>query len=165
MKLITGLFEPTDAFQTIDQLLNRGYTHRNLSLISSAEDIPDLLEGDPEDSAAKGAAIGAVAGGSVGALGAWIMPVIPGFESLAAAGMLTTAAGSVIGAFLGSIFNVRAESQTGIDVHDGLANGKYLLVASVKDDRVEEVAGLFEAGKGFDLEVNDIPDANSKPVE
>jgi len=81
-----------------------------------------------------------------------------------AAGMLTTAAGSVIGAFLGSIFNVRAESQTEIDVHDALANGKYLLIASVKEDQIEEVTGLFEAGQGFDLEVIDVPEANTDPV-
>jgi hypothetical protein len=160
MKIITGLFEPADAFKTLDQLIARGFTREELSLVSSTKDMPDYLEGDPENSAAKGAAIGAVAGGSVGALGAWIAPAIPGFEALFAAGMLTTAAGGVIGAFLGSIFNVRAESQTEIDVHDALANGKYLLVAKVEDGQVEEVAGLFEAGKGFDLEVNDIPNNN-----
>jgi hypothetical protein len=93
MKLITGLFKPTNAFRTVGKLAKTGLTKDELSLVSSAEEMPAFIEGEPADLAATGAAVGAVAGGAAGALGAWVTPAIPGFEAMFASGMLTTAAG------------------------------------------------------------------------
>lgn len=157
MRIITGLFEPNDAFTAVDELLKGGFSVNDLSLVSSAAEMPAFLEGDPEASAAGGVVAGAVVGGAAGALGAWIAPNIPGFETMLAAGLLTTASGSVIGGYLGSLFSVRADGQTKLNVHEALAEGKVLLVVKVDPENPTNPQPVMIENNAEDMEVHDMP--------
>lgn len=156
MNVVTGLFTPTNAFVTLDRLMENGFTRDNLSVISSATQMPDYLEGEPEEAAAAGTAAGAAAGGVLAALGTWAVSTIPGLETMAAAGFLNTAAGGVMGAFLGSLFAVRAESQTAMDIHEELAAGKVLVVVNADAREAERARALMEQSRGENIEIHDI---------
>jgi hypothetical protein len=155
MKIVLGLFQPTDAMNAINGLRDAGFNYDDMSVLSSAAQMPTYLEGDPEDSAVSGAAIGGVAGGVAGALGAWAVPAIPGFEAMAATGLLTTAAGSVMGGFLGSLYSVRAESKTQIDIHEALESGQVLLLVKTVDENEDRAKEVLESSDGHSVQIHD----------
>lgn len=156
MKMVTGLFTPTNAFRTLDHLMENGFVNDDLSMISSVAQVPDYLEGEPEDAAVSGTVAGAFVGGTLAALGTWGVSTIPGFETMLAAGFLNTAAGSVIGGFLGSLYKVRAESQTTIDIHEELASGKMLMIVKTDAQGADMACALMEQGEGESIEIHDI---------
>jgi outer membrane lipoprotein SlyB len=161
MKIVIGLFNPGDMIEAISSLREYGVTYDDMSVISSASDMPEFLESDSEKAAVSGAAAGAAAGGVLGALGAWISPNIPGFESMFAAGLLTTTAGSVIGGYLGSLYSMRADDQTELDIDQELEAGHVLLLVRVNDSRVndsidEKTASLLKDSGGRDVEIHEI---------
>ncbi|MFN2117849.1 MAG: hypothetical protein ACK2U0_11150 [Candidatus Promineifilaceae bacterium] len=156
MNIVIGLFEPKDMIEAISSLTEIGFIYDDFSVLSSAVDIPEFLESEPEEAAVSGAVVGAAAGGILSALGAWISPTIPGFETMFAAGLMTTAAGSVIGGFLGSLYNMRAEDQTELDIHQELEAGKTLLLVRVTDLDSEKVASLMKEAGGSDVEIHTI---------
>lgn len=156
MKVVTGLFGPNDLIIAVSGLTEERFDYEDLSVLSSASEMPSYLEGDPEDTAVSGAAVGAATGGVLGALGAWVSPSVPGFESMFATGLLTTTAGSVIGGYLGSLYSVRAESQTKLDVHKELEAGNMLLVVRTDEEGASTAASLMEEANGRDVEVHEI---------
>ncbi|MFO7681533.1 MAG: hypothetical protein R6X34_15930 [Chloroflexota bacterium] len=160
MKIVTGLFTPEDAFTTIDYLTDNGFTHSDLSLVSSAKNIPSYLEGDPEESAAAGAMVGGVAGGTLAALGSWVGSTIPGLASMAVAGLLTTAIGGVVGAYLGSLYTVRADTQAEMNVVEALANGKFLLVVNADEMGAETAVSFMSEGENVEIHVIPVEDFN-----
>lgn len=159
MKIVTGLFSRNNVNDTIGYLTDNGFTLEDISLIASPSNIPDYLEGDAEESAAAGATVGAVAGGALAALGTWASSTIPGFESAMVAGFLTTAVGGAIGAYLGSIYTVRATEQTALTIDKELADGKLLLIVRADEANVETAVSLM--AKGEHVEVHTI----EEPVE
>ena len=157
MKVVTGLFTPDDAVIALRRLRENGFDHENLSIISSSSPMPDYVEGEPEEAAASGAAVGAVAGGAIGALGPLAVSTIPGFGSMFAAGLMTTAMGGVIGGYLGSLYSVRAESQTEIDIHEELEAGKFMLLAKIDEAEAETAVSLMQKNNGQHVEIHTIP--------
>lgn len=155
MEIVIGTFTQEEANETIGYLTDNGFTYEDLSLISSAADIPEYLEGEAEASAVSGAVVGGVAGSALAVLGAWVSPVIPGFESTMVAGLLTTTLGGVVGAYLGSLYNLRAETKTGMEIDEALEAGKVLLVVRV-DGMGAEAATTFMT-KGENVETHVIP--------
>lgn len=156
MKIVIGLFRPNDVIAAVRRLRENSFSYDDLSTMSSAAEIPDYLESDAEEAAAGGAATGAVAGGAVGALGTAAVSTIPGFESMFIAGLMTTALGSVIGGYLGSLYGVRAESQTEIDIHEALESGKILLVVKTDNGNTETAVSLLEQSNGEHVEVHTV---------
>ncbi len=156
MKIVIGLFEPEDMIEAISSLTENGIIYDDISVISSATDMPQFLESESEEAAVSGAAVGAATGGVLGALGAWISPSIPGFESMFAAGLLTTTAGSVIGGYLGSLYNIRADDQTELDIHQELESGKTLLLIRAVVLVAEKVASIMKEAGGHDVEIHEI---------
>jgi len=161
MKIVTGLFTPEDAFATIDYLTDNGFTYSDLSLVSSARDIPAYLEGDSEESAAAGAVVGGVAGGALAALGTWVSSTIPGFESMVVAGLLSTAIGGVVGAYLGSLYTVRAETQSETNIVEALAQGKFLLVVNADEMGAETAVSFMSKGENVEIHVIPVEDFNA----
>jgi outer membrane lipoprotein SlyB len=151
MKIVTGLFSPKDINSTIAYLTDNGFTLEDISLITSASNIPEYLEGEPEESAAAGAAVGAVSGGALAALVTWVSSTIPGFESAMAAGLMTTAVGGVLGAYLGSIYTVRAAEQTSLNINEALADGKFLLIVKADEVNVETAVSLMANGEHIEV--------------
>ena len=156
MKVVTGLFTPENSVSVIRALLNNGYCREDLSIMSTAAQVPDYLAGEPEEAAVHGAALGAVAGGATGALGAVAASGIPGLENVLVSGLMATSIGSVIGAYLGSLYSVRAESQTEIDVHEELGEGKILILARLRNEVDETAVSLMEEKGGEHIEVHQV---------
>ena len=155
MKIITGLFSRKDINSTIDYLTDNGFTLEDISLIASASDIPDYLEGHAEESAAAGATVGAVTGGALAALGTWASSSIPGFESTMITGLMTTAVGGAIGAYLGSIYTVRANEQTTLTIEKELEEGKLLLIVKANEVNVETAVSLMSKGEHVEVHTID----------
>ena len=157
MKIVTGLFSPEDALGVIRRLVRQGFTYDDLSMMSNVAEIPDYLEGKPEKSAASGAAAGAAAGGAIGALGSVIASTIPGFETMFVSGLMTTAVGGVIGGYLGSLYNVRNESQTKIDIHEALEAGDYLIITRANKANDKTAETIMTRSNGRHIEIHTIP--------
>lgn len=162
MKIVTGLFTQEHIMEAIHRLRENGFPQNNLSMISSAAQTPEYLEGNPEEVLTEGAVIGAVTGTGLGAIGTWIASTIPGFDVVLATGLMTTAVGAVIGGYLGSLYSVRAETQAKLDIHEELDNGKILLVVQINkeaaDTKQQMAASLMKECGGEHVESHLIPD-------
>lgn len=157
MWIVTGLFEPEEVFAAARRAMEElDMTSQDLSLVSSVSDIPTALEGEPKEAAASGATVGAAAGSSIGALGTLAASTIPGFEAMFVSGLMATAAGGVIGGYLGSLYGVRAESQTKIDIKEELAAGRLLLIVRTDESDTEEVKSILEASQGDHVEIHNV---------
>ncbi len=157
MKIVTGLFSPEDAVAVIRRLTKQGFNYDDFSMMSSAAEMPDYLEGDPEKSATTGAAAGAAAGGAVGALSSMAVSTIPGFETMFVSGLMTTAVGGVIGGYLGSLYNVRAETQTKIDIHEALESGDILIIVRTDKTNKNSAESIMNKSNGQHIETHTIP--------
>lgn len=171
MKIVTGLFQPEDAIFAVRRLINHGFGREDLSMVSTIADLPEYIEEvESEDAAITGAAAGAVTGSSVGALGSWVVSTIPGLESVFVSGFLmATAIGGIVGGFLGSLYSVRADEQSKINMHDELAAGKVLVVANISGKTDAETAvTLMKESSGEHVNAHVIPEeevAAGKHVE
>lgn len=155
MWIVTGFFEREAVFGAARRLLEElDLSAEDLSLVSSVSEIPDDLKGEPEQAAMGGATIGAATGSSLGALGTFVASSIPGLETLFVSGLMATAAGGLIGSYLGSIYSIRAESQTKIDIKEELAAGRLLLVVRAKEGDTERVRSILEAEQGANVEIH-----------
>ena len=159
MKIINGLFTPENAVRTIRRLVNDGFSYDDLSMMSSVAEIPEYLdlEGEPEKSAGSGAAVGAVAGGTIGALSSFAASTIPGFENMFVSGLMATTVGGVVGGYLGSLYSVRAETQTEIDVHEALEEGDILIVVkTASNDQAKTAESIMQHYEGRDVEIHHV---------
>ncbi|HZO91305.1 MAG TPA: hypothetical protein VFB38_23480 [Chthonomonadaceae bacterium] len=100
---VTGLFDTlADAQSAMQELINSGWTHEDISLIASRQALPDNLEGAHlvVKDAEKGAAVGGLAGLLIGLSEL----AIPGVGPVLAGGWLvTTLLGAGIGAATGGL--------------------------------------------------------------
>lgn len=171
MKIITGLFQPEDAIFTVRRLINHGFGREDLSMVSTIADLPQYLEEvESEDAAVTGATAGAVTGSSVGALSSWAVSTIPGLESVFVTGFLmATAIGGIVGGYLGSLYSVRADENSKINMHDELAAGKVLVVVKISGKSDAETAvTIMEESSGEHVHAHVIPEeaiAESKHIE
>lgn len=164
MKAIVGLFESEKVSDVVHRLMEQGFDQNSLSAVSNQTNIPDYIEGEPEEAAADGAAIGAVIGGSVGLLSSAAIATIPGFETSIVTGFMGTAGGAALGTYLGSIYSVRAnqeveaEEEGGKSMIDLLDEGNTLLVVTTTSDKMADQAEktLNEAG-GSHIGVHTLP--------
>ncbi len=161
MKVTTGLFSPKNAIKAIRTLIEQGYERDDLSMISSTSEIPEFLEGEQEEAAATGAVVGAVTGGATGALGAAAVSTIPGLENLLISGLMSTTLGSAVGAYLGSLYTVRAESQTELNIHNELGEGKILIVVKLKGEADETAVHVMQEAGGEHVETHQIEESKA----
>lgn len=165
MKIVTSLLEQDDVITAVRRLTRDHFSHDNLSLISSAADIPAyLVEDEPEESAATGAVLGAVTGGTAGAVSTAVAAsLIPGYEMLYVSGALTTALGSVLGGYLGSLYNVRDDTELEMTAGDAVAAGQILLIVKCATDAETETAvALLKESNAEHIETHAIPDEEVK---
>ena len=103
MRILSGLFDTrSDATQAIEDLIERGISRGDISIVS--KDSGGWYDEDSKEEAGAetGAGIGAIAGGAGGLLAGLGMLAIPGIGELVAAGwLLSTAAGAAPRAFVG----------------------------------------------------------------
>jgi hypothetical protein len=159
MKIVIGLFTPDKSVAAIRELTEKGFSYDNLSMKSSAAQMPAYLEGEPEEGAATGAAVGAIAGSAVGALGTAAAATFPGLGSIMATGLMATATGGVIGGYLGGMYGARGESQTKLDIHHALEAGDVLIVVKVEEEQsTNTAAAIMEQNQGEHVEVHTIAD-------
>lgn len=172
MNVITGFFAAEEAVAVVNYLTKNGFPPECLSVISSPMEMPAYLEGEPEQAAATGAALGAVAGGTVGVLTTLTASAVPGFQTLSAVmgaeplvvfGLMTTAVGSVVGGYLGSLYSVRADSEPQIDVVKLLESGHIILVVTTEGERKAATAvWLMEQLGGQHIEIHPFPTENDE---
>lgn len=157
MKLVTGIFTPDDVADAMERLVQAGFSYDDFSLMTSADQMPEFLEGDSKQSAVSGAALGAVTGGAFGALGTFVASTLPGFQSIAVSGLMATTLSSVVGAYLGSLYSVRAANQVPMDIHEALESGDLLLVVRTPPEMVTATMATMETANGRDVVEVDIP--------
>ena len=153
MRTLSGLFDSrSDATQAIEDLIERGVSRSEISILSN--DSSGWYDEDSEEEAGAeaGAGIGALAGGGAGLLAGLGILAIPGIGELAAAGwLLSTAAGAAAGAILGGAAGglVAWLMDQGIDERDahvfaeGLKRGGTLVTARVPDELAVAAEAIF----------------------
>jgi hypothetical protein len=153
MKTLAGLFDTrSDATQAIEDLIERGISRADISIVSNDSGGWYDEDSKEEAGAETGAGIGAVAGGAGGLLAGLGVLAIPGIGELLAAGwLLPTAAGAAAGAIVGGAAGglVAWLRDHGIDEHDahvfaeGLKRGGTLVTARVPDERTVAAEAIF----------------------
>lgn len=153
MKILSGLFDTrSDATQAIEDLIERGISRSDISIVS--RDSGGWYDEDSKEEAGAetGAGIGAIAGGTGGLLAGLGVLAIPGIGELVAAGwILSTAAGAAAGAILGGAAGglVAWLADHGIDENDahvfaeGLKRGGTLVTARVEDELAVAAEAIF----------------------
>lgn len=158
MRIVTAIFAPEAVESAVEYLTTKNIPRENLSLISSTADMPTYLEGEPEKSAVSGALLGAVSGGTMGALGSVAVSNIPGFDiPILVSGLMATTLSGVVGAYLGSLYSVRADTQEHIDIHEELEAGRVLLLIRTMEEEADAIKELLEEANGAHVEIHTIP--------
>lgn len=157
MITVFGLFEPAAVRPALERLAAVGYGTTDLSVVTLPGNIPDYLMGEAQQAAGEGMAVGAVTGSLMGVLGTLAASTIPGMEFTVVSGLLGTAAGGAVGAYLGGLYTMRAETQDEIDLKDALDQGDVLLLIHTTDARAEQAAALMEEAGGRHVETHSIP--------
>ena len=116
----------------------------------------------PEDAAA-GAAIGSGVGLVAGLLAAAAALTIPGFGLVLGGGVLaaafgataaTAAAGAAVGGVTGYLRDMGMSEHAATSVHDRLAEGDYLLTATVDPVRYDEIKMLLQKYNAVGVDIN-----------
>lgn len=162
MRIVTGILSPDDTTEVVQRLVDSGFSYDDLSLMTSAAEMPEFLEGDAEESAVSGAALGAITGGAFGALGTFVASTLPGFQSMVVSGLMATSMSGVIGAYLGSLYSVRAEKQTEIDVHEALEQGDVLVVIRTTPENEDLAIEYLEEVDGRDVAAHEISEEEAE---
>ncbi|MCC6604208.1 MAG: hypothetical protein IT327_13425 [Anaerolineae bacterium] len=158
MRIVTAIFAPQAVEAAIEYLTTNHVPRQSLSLIGSAAELPTYLEGEPEKSAVSGALLGAVSGGTMGALGSVAVSQIPGFDiPMLVSGLMATTLSGVVGAYLGSLYSVQADTEEQINVHEELAAGRVLLLVKTTEDAADAIKELLEETDGAHVEIHTIP--------
>jgi hypothetical protein len=159
MKIVTGLFrDQKQAQQVLATLQQAGLDRDRLSLITAvnAQELPDLEE-QPEKTAVEGAALGGTLGSLLGLLGSIIVVPLPGFGPMLASGLMATAAGGVLGGYLGSVYSVRAASKTELNIKEELADGAVLMIVHIDGIQTKPTAAeIIKKGGGAYVEQHDL---------
>lgn len=153
MRTLSGLFDTrSDATQTIDDLIERGISRSDISIVSNQSAGWYDEDSEEEAGAETGAGIGALAGGAGGLLAGLGILAIPGIGELVAAGwLLSAAAGAAAGAIVGGAAGglVAWLTDRGIDERDahvfaeGLKRGGTLVTARVPDQLTVAAEAIF----------------------
>lgn len=153
MRTLSGLFDTrSDATQTIEDLIERGISRADISIISNDSGGWYDEDSKEEAGAETGAGIGAIAGGAGGLLAGLGVLAIPGIGELVAAGwLLSAAAGAAAGAIVGGAAGglVAWLMDHGVDERDahvfaeGLKRGGTLVTARVRDELAIAAEAIF----------------------
>lgn len=157
MNTVLALFEPEAIRPALETLSANGFGSDELAVVSLPGHIPDYLMGEAQSAAGEGMAVGAATGGLMGILGTLAASTIPGLELTVVSGLLGTAAGGAVGAYLGGLYTMRAETQDEIDLKDALDAGEVLLLVHTTEARAERAAELLAAAGGRHVETQTIP--------
>ncbi|MCL4262034.1 MAG: hypothetical protein KJ069_02415 [Anaerolineae bacterium] len=175
MNVVTGIFTAEEAAAVVNYFTKSGFLPESVAVISSPMEMPAYLDGEPEQAATTGAVTGGVAGGTLGALTILVastipafraMPVIAGSESLVIFGLMTTAVGSVVGGYLGSMYSVRASSEPQINMVELLDTGHVVLVVTTEGGaKAETAVALMHQLGGRQIEIHPLPTENNEAIQ
>jgi uncharacterized membrane protein len=165
MKTIAGLFDNyQDAEHAVNRLEKAGIAREHIGVLARDAVLNERVLGHEEESAAKGAGIGAVGGTAVGGLAGLLSGLsaitIPGLGPVLTAGAVitalgSTAAGAGIGAATGGI--IGALTGAGIpeeDAHvyaESVRQGGILLTVKVNDDMATPVRDIMDQSHAVDI--------------
>jgi hypothetical protein len=159
MKAVIGVFDEKDKIKTaVTRLKEAGFAESDLGLITGyqVEEVDDLLDQEPEETAVTGAVIGSGIGGVLGLLGGITVLTVPGVGPMLASGLLATATGSVVGGYLGSLYASRKEDQPEHELKKALSERKLILFARVQDMNEESARTIMQQSGGNYLETHKV---------
>ena len=159
MKAVIGIFEEKDKIKTaVARLKEAGFPESDLALITrhQVEEVHDVLDQEPEETAVRGAVVGSSIGGVLGLLGGITVVTVPGVGPMLASGLLATATGSVLGGYLGSMHASRTEDQPEHELKKALGERKVILLVRVQDMNEESARTIMQQSGGNYLETHEI---------
>lgn len=143
MKAVVGFFDFGEARSAQDALVVGGFRPEDLTVLTTIEDMPEYLEGEPEKMASWGWLIGTVLGAAVGALIGWLVMSRYSMQFIALTVLLSAAIGGAIGGYLLALYLVRADAEPDLDIRAALSEGKSLLVAMTNGASVKRAIRIM----------------------
>ena len=166
MKAVIGVFDEKDKIKTaVTRLKQAGFAENDMTLITryQVEEVDDVLDEEPEETAVTGALVGSGIGGVLGLLGGISVVTVPGVGPMLASGLLATAIGSVLGGYLGSMHASRREDEPEHELRKALGERKLILFVRVQDTNEESARTILRQSGGDFLETHEIsPEAISE---
>jgi len=159
MKAVIGIFEEKDKIKTaVARLREAGFTESDLALITrhQVEEVDDVLDEEPEETAVTGALVGSGIGGVLGLLGGIAVVTVPGIGPLLASGLMASATGSVLGGYLGSMHASRREDEPEHELRKALGERKVILFVHVQDINEESTRTILRRSGGDFLETHEV---------
>jgi hypothetical protein len=144
--LLLGVFPNRELAEgAIDELEHAGYTPNQIGILAPGGKIEEaeLPTGHQEDTAAKGAEAGAVAGGGLGLLAGTLVAVTTPIGLAVTGGILTviagaTAAGAALGAFAGPFVAMGLTEEEAKHYEHEFKAGRTIVVVQVPDRQHED---------------------------
>ena len=152
---VTHLFDDYGRAKNALAALERaGFSSSEVSLVSRYRDDGTLA--DDASGAAKGAAVGALAGGGTGLLAALGVIAIPGIGPLVAAGVLATtlagtAGGTLVGGLVGALTDNGVNEKDAHVYSEGVRRGGALVTVRADDARAAEAERILNQQRPVDI--------------
>ena len=138
----------------VTALERAGFSSSEISLVSRYRDDGTLA--DDASGTAKGATVGALAGGGTGLLAALGVIAIPGIGPLVAAGVLATtlvgaAGGTLVGGLVGALTDYGVNEKDAHVYSEGVRRGGTLVTVRADDTRAAEAERILNEQRPVDI--------------
>jgi uncharacterized membrane protein YeaQ/YmgE (transglycosylase-associated protein family) len=157
MQAVIGYFEPRDVEAVRESLVSAGFRAEEILELTTIDEVPEFLEGEPEEAASRGWLFGAIIGGLIGAAGGWLVAITFN-QSLIFSILMGMAGGAVLGGYLSSLYTLRANTKVGMDIHEALGEDMSLVLVRVADDDVEAATAIMERHHNEGVDAYPIPE-------
>jgi len=147
MQTIIGFYDPANLHTARQGLIEAGITPGDILEITSEDDIPDFLEGEPERRASQGWLAGSIIGALIGAVLAVAITYLtynPSLLILTLIALVGAGAGAALGGYLFSIYSLRADTEAGMGVRDALGQGQRVLLVRATDADAKIATAVME---------------------
>jgi len=154
-RTVTHLFDDyTQAKRAVAALEEVGFSSSEISLVSRYRNDGKLA--DEASGTAKGATVGALAGGGTGLLAALGMIAIPGIGPLVAAGVLATtlvgmAGGTLVGGLVGALTDYGVNEKDAHVYSEGVRRGGTLVTVRADDTRAAQAERILNEQRPVDI--------------
>ncbi|MFO7661459.1 MAG: hypothetical protein R6X18_02575 [Chloroflexota bacterium] len=156
MQAVIGYFEPRDVESIRASLVSAGFRSEDILELTTIDEVPEFLEGEPEEAASRGWLFGAIISGLIGAVAGWLMAITFN-QSIIFSVLMGAAGAAVLGGYLSSLYTVRANTKVGMDIHEALSDDMSLVLVRVGDDDVEAATAIMEHYHNEGIDAYPIP--------
>lgn len=157
MKAVVGVFNSENVQSALDALVSSGFQPDSVKKLTSADEIPAYLEGEPEKTASQGWLLGSVIGAVLGAALGWLVMSMYSMQYIVLTVLISAAAGAAIGGYLMSLYSVRADEALDMDIREALGEGRSLLVVHADAAAAERAARIMRHSRSEHVETYLLP--------